>query len=383
MILALAVSAVGALSEGRALASHVSCGEVITTDTTLDSDLINCPNNGIIVGANGVTLNLNGHLVDGDGTNAAGCDPNAAVCDTGVVDDGHDGVTVMHGRVRQFGVGVLVGTSSAGKVKHNRVLGISSIRNRFLGFGIFSSIGSLVRNSSGSRATARHGGVGIALGDSREARILHNTFRRNSDHGIFVADASGSLIKRNLFSRTATGIFLLDSDRDRVLRNRVIRSGEAILLDGGGHDVIARNRVARVGGRGKGGDGIGAEGGRSHLIADNLVVDAHGNGIRIGLVQPPAGALNTVVRGNRVKGSGKDGFVVEPKSKHSLLARNVARNNGDDGFDIESRTTSLTRNRAIGNLDLGFEAVSGVIDGGGNIARLNGDPRQCTHILCS
>ena len=36
--LALAVAAVMALSGGRALASHVSCGEVITADTTLDSD---------------------------------------------------------------------------------------------------------------------------------------------------------------------------------------------------------------------------------------------------------------------------------------------------------------------------------------------------------
>jgi hypothetical protein len=56
----------------------------------------------------------------------------------------------------------------------------------------------------------------------------------------------------------------------------------------------------------------------------------------------------------------------------------------DDGFDVESRTTKLTGNRAVRNRDLGIEAVAGVIDGGGNVARHNGGPRQlpCTHVIC-
>jgi parallel beta-helix repeat protein len=277
---------------------------------------------------------------------------------------------------------VLIGTSSAGKVKNNRVLGVSSVKNRLLGFGIFSSIRSLVRNSSGSRATARRGGVGIALGDSRDARIIHSTFRGNSDHGIFVASASDSLIERNLFSGTATGIFLLDSADVQVRGNRVNRSGEAILVDGGSRDLIARNRVARIRGRGKGGEGIIAEAGRSHVIARNLVVDAHGNGIRLGLGEPPRGPSNTVVRGNQVKRSGKDGFVVEGKSQHILLRGNLAENNGDDGFDVESRTTTLAGNSAVGNADLGIEAVRGVIDGGRNRASGNGDGRQCVNMRC-
>jgi hypothetical protein len=65
------------------------------------------------------------------------------------------------------------------------------------------------------------------------------------------------------------------------------------------------------------------------------------------------------------------------------LKRNVAVGAGDDGFDIQSRTAKLTRNRAVRNHDLGIEAVRGVIDGGGNIARHNGDARQCTNIVCN
>jgi hypothetical protein len=68
---------------------------------------------------------------------------------------------------------------------------------------------------------------------------------------------------------------------------------------------------------------------------------------------------------------------------HSLLKKNVARGARDDGFDIESRSAKLTRNKANRNHDLGIEAVRGVIDDGGNVARHNGDPRQCTNIACN
>jgi hypothetical protein len=55
------------LSGDRALASRVGCDGAITTDTTLDSDLVDCPNHGIVIGADGVTLDLNGHVIEGDG----------------------------------------------------------------------------------------------------------------------------------------------------------------------------------------------------------------------------------------------------------------------------------------------------------------------------
>jgi Right handed beta helix region len=381
----LAVATVGTLAfgVGSAQASHVSCGDTITADTTLDSDLVNCPNNGILIGAEGITLDLNGHLIDGDGTEFAGCDPNAEICDAGVVDDGHDGVTVMHGRVQEFGTGVLVGTTSGGRVRNTRVLGVSAARNQFVGLGIFSSVRSLVRNSSGSRSTARHGGVGIALADSRFARILHSAFRGNSDHGIFVADVSHTLIKGNLFSRTATGVFLLDSASNEVRRNRTSRVGEAILVDNGSRNVIAHNHVSHAGGRHRGGDGISIEAGGRNLIAHNVVVDVRGFGVRLGLPHPPRGTGSNIVSRNLVRGSRRDGFLVTGRARHNVLRRNTAVATGDDGFEVNNRTTKLTGNRALRNADLGIEAVRGVIDGGGNVATGNGDPFECTHVLCS
>jgi hypothetical protein len=72
---------------------------------------------------------------------------------------------------------------------------------------------------------------------------------------------------------------------------------------------------------------------------------------------------------------------VSTHSAGSLLQANVAIAAGDDGFQVRGRSTRLNGNRAVRNADLGIEAVRGVI-GGGNIARDNGDPRQCTNIFC-
>jgi hypothetical protein len=68
---------------GPASANHVSCGDTIVADTTLDSDLVNCPNNGVVVGAEDITLDLNGHRIDGDGTPAAGAAPAGSSATSG------------------------------------------------------------------------------------------------------------------------------------------------------------------------------------------------------------------------------------------------------------------------------------------------------------
>src|SRR6478735_1632289 len=152
----------GSRTQRRAeAANQPHCGDTITADTTLHKDLVNCPNNGIEIGADNITLDLNGHTIDGDGTPSAGCDPATEFCDVGVVNFGHDGVTVMHGSLRQFGGGV-----DFGEVRRSRLLGLSTPRNADVGIQFFGSSRILVRECSGSLTTSREG-TGIGVFDSR------------------------------------------------------------------------------------------------------------------------------------------------------------------------------------------------------------------------
>ncbi len=82
---------------------------MITQDTTLDSDLVNCPGHGVVIGASGITLDLAGHTIDG--THVSG---SRGVNNRG----GHDGVTVTHGTIREFGVSVDLLNQQGGELSH-------------------------------------------------------------------------------------------------------------------------------------------------------------------------------------------------------------------------------------------------------------------------
>jgi parallel beta-helix repeat protein len=372
-MVALAAASPMAVGGGRPLASHVSCGDTITADTTLDGDLVNCPNHGIVIAADEITLDLNGHQIDGDGAPAVGCDPQREYCDRGVLNDGHDGITVRDGSVRDFEAGVVIK-----RARQNRVLNVSSSTNQFNGFVIADSARSLVRDSSGNGNPAPDGD-GIGVFRSRHLRILDNAFRRNA-RGMHVEDSTNLIIKNNRLAGNSGPGILMQADRNQVRGNRCVRNGvrnhACIILRPGSRNTIAQNRSFHDGG------GILIEGGRGNLVARNVVARARRDGIRLGFREPPIRGANNAVRGNVVRGSGADGFAVAEHDRHSLLGRNIAIGAGDDGFDVQSRSTKLTGNRAMRNADLGIEAVRGVIDGGGNIARRNRNPRRCTHVSC-
>jgi parallel beta-helix repeat protein len=368
-ILVLAVAGCLDLGTGSASASQPSCGDTITTDTTLHHNLVNCPNNGILIGADNVTLNLNGHRIDGNGTPDANC-PVTDFCDVGVAFE-HNGVTVKHGSIRQFEGGL-----GAFGVHHARLLGLSTSRNHFIGIGMASSARILIRSCSGNRATAREGD-GVGVFDSDHVRILNSTFRDNAHTGIKPVGSTNGVIKGNLVAHNGDEGFLMEGgDGFRIRHNRLVRNGAGITLGPGSHNLIAKNRVFR------GRDGIRIEKGHGNLVAHNVVAHARRAGIRLGIKHPFLGGAHNVVRRNRVRDSRVDGFVVVKKDRHSLLTGNIAIGAGDDGFDIESPSTTLTKNLAARNRELGIEAVPGVIDGGGNKAHDNGDPRQCTNVVC-
>src|SRR5919201_3818291 len=107
VIVAVALSVGVGSASGQASGPQPSCGDTITVNTKLVSDLVNCPNNGLVIGADNITLDLNGHVIDGDDAEFTECPPDEA-CDTGVLDFDHHGVTIKGGRVREFTFGALV-----------------------------------------------------------------------------------------------------------------------------------------------------------------------------------------------------------------------------------------------------------------------------------
>jgi hypothetical protein len=366
----LVLAGVVALS-GAEAASGVSCGDTITTDATLHHNLVNCPNNGVVIGADNVTLDLNYHTIDSDGTPATGCDPDTEFCDIGVLNDGHDGVTVVHGSVRQFNLGVVVGGA-----RHNRLLDLSASRSRFSGMVIFDSARSVVQNSSAVRNGVHTDQAGISMFGSRRIGILHNSIRDNGDIGLYDENLDRSRVVGNTFRRHPEAGALVNGDGNLVAHNRFRRDAVGVGV-GGNDNIVRRNLVAHSTGL-----GLQVGGGKRNLVVRNRVRNA-----RLGIDVASYGPVtDTVVRRNRISDAGEDGLAVRSVRKtlkRTQIRRNHVVHSGDDGIDAAGASTTLTGNQADRNADLGIEAVRGVTDGGANIARHNGDPRQCTHIACN
>lgn len=344
-LLALAGACFLALGAGDTLANHIVCGQTITTDTTLDSDLIDCLGDGIVIGAPNIELDLNGHTVDGDGA-APGIGINNSA--------GHDGVEIEHGTIQEFDVGV-------------RLVGAS--RNELEGLNV----------------TASTGDAAILLESSSGNRLARNTTSANAGHGIHLIGSNNNRLVRNTANMNEDGIDLLNSDNNRLEGNVASQNrDDGILLvsanlpgTSSSNNTLVQNRA-----NGNVGTGFLLHVGDSNLLRRNT---ANGNTAQ-GMIL--IASDNNTLRLNTTSSNTGDGVLILSDSDGTLLDRNTANQNGttvnlDDGLQTLNAATTFVGNIANNNADLGIEAVPGVTDGGGNKASGNGNPAQCTFVTCT
>jgi parallel beta-helix repeat protein len=329
-IAAAIVLAALALVPSGALARQVECGQRVTRDLRLDADLVNCPGNGLVVGADGVTIDLGGHVVDGTGRG------------TGILNgqwgDGYRDVTIRNGAVRSFKTGVRSGGRgtrvSRLSVTHNAAGGIS-VRSRecrldhnvvtdnAYGHGIF------VGGVSGCRITANrvsgHLGAGIEASRSRAHVIERNRVFDNRQAGILLAGTAGVRVARNtVYGNAGPGVLLFDgATANHVLVNTLAANGRGIAVTLGG----AANR-----------------------IEGNSVSGSRDIGIRLSETGPGNRVLD-----NLVVLSGEDGIALND-SPQAVVGRNSSHDNRDDGIDIRASDVMLFGNVTAGNGHLGIEA---------------------------
>jgi parallel beta-helix repeat protein len=340
------VVAVQALTAGSALASHVQCGDTITQDTTLDSDLLGCAYPALTVAGDHVTLDLNQHVVEG-GVQTPLQDSSSFT-----------GLVIENGTVR--GGGISLTTYEDVMIQHLTVDGI---------------------------------GVGP---DVNRAQIAHNIVR-GSSAGVDVHRSGGVTISGNLIERSGTGIGAAHAGVVTVIGN-TIRANELGIGGGQGGDFVAvANKI--VGNRG---NGVWLNESSNTTLRDNLIAANGGDGVHAEFVRLSA-EHNTISRnghsgvfaaigemeltGNTASQNVEDGIRIGERAGAALTDNSTDRN-GDDGIDVDepafpSYAITLTRNHTWFNGDLGIEAHPDTV-GGANWAKHNGNPAQCMPAsLCS
>jgi hypothetical protein len=322
-----------------ASAGHISCGQVITQSTTLDSDVGPCPSNGIVIGADNITLNLNGRRVFG----TAGPGDRA-----GVYVFRRTGVTVRNGTVSNFDGGVVIeggrnNTVTNVNARDNIGRGTGAQRTLYGdGIAILSSVDNRVLNS---RAVNNGPFAGIGVYSLVDADHPRETTGPSTGNVLENNQISDNIRARDgsLNNPEAAGVrFEPGGSNNTARNNQMVRNGiDGIqIFSGGGGHVVERNLIHGNGffrTAARRGNGITLfRGNADNLIRNNRITGNADSGI---WVQGPAGA-NPGSVGNEIL----DNYVVGNVALPSLVNANFAPH-----FDLNDRNPDCDANVWFGN----------------------------------
>jgi CSLREA domain-containing protein len=400
----------------------VTCGQVLTQSTLVANHLVDCPGDGLVIGAPNITVDLGGHTIDG----------TALQFSAGVRNSGFDSVTITNGVVQEFDYGVLLNPGTAFGV----VSGMTFQLNITAGLQLTNADdgvnGNIVRGN-----TIAGNDAGIVLADgTQHARLLDNTVSGTAGFGIYLVGASGvrlegnlitgssdagvmlessrgntfvdnsivgaadaalflmlgsndNVIRDNRITASEAGVHILDSNRNQVLDNDASAMSDVGVILENAHDTLIRGNDLRFSS-----GGIELSQSSKNRIVENDASEGAGTGISIG-----NGSLSNVVERNRANANDAEGiYVGDPATPGTgnLIDRNETMNNIADGIHVGNIGHIVVRNTANHNGGWGIYAsqatiAGGNIDGGGNsaIGNVGGgiDPLtlltwECFNIVC-
>ena len=411
--------------------AFVTCGTVLTESTLVMNDLVDCPFDGLVVGAPDIIVDLGGHTIDGLNYLLSGEETGLPA---GIRNIGHRNVHIRNGTVQEFGQGVQIMAGATYNVVEELVIASNAVAGVELWDADDGRAGNTIRNN----AFVGNGEAGVLLLSGTEAAIITgNTFDGNAGMAVHLIDSSGALIEGNHVSGVpvnpaldSDGGFLLEGSSDVVIRgNTLAETGDAgVVVSLGSHrSVIDGNVMTRTGDAGvsiSDSDFVTVTGNVAHLgsdagvvltgVNDALVADndvrfnptgidlsganrvtiernnadfAHGAGIAIG-----SGSFQNVVRDNDANFTRGDGIVVESDAvdaagvpdpiQGTLIVANVANGNLGSGIAVHGAGHTIADNTTLSNAAWGIDAAAGNVDGGGNVAAGNAEPPQCTGVVC-
>ncbi|HEY0640073.1 MAG TPA: DNRLRE domain-containing protein [Pseudonocardiaceae bacterium] len=431
---------------GEGPLTPVTCGMVVTTSITLANDLIDCPVDGLVIGAHDVRINLNGRTIDGPGYFEG--DPgspielpeiggpagirnvgfrNVFITDTLADPDSRD---EARGTIQQFMFGVQFAAGS----RFGEVSNIDVRRNATAGIEFTDADNG--RDGNDVRDVHFHDNeLGLSLlGGTEHTDVSSNYFQGNLGVAIWMQEATETDVTGNYLTGVTTdpllssdgGMMMLASPDNRIVDNDFVDTGDGgLVIEEGSHrNLVHLNRFARVGDAGisaHGADFLTITGNEAYAASDAgiSVGDSHvnhiaGNDVRF---NPGGIALDGVhdstVEFNNADFSGGAGIEVTGDSRGNLIRFNQANdgsasgiaidaegldelglpvgnvienndthNNLSDGIELSRGGHTVRDNRAHGNAAFGIQAADATVDGGGNAADGNGEPEQCVNVLC-
>ncbi len=234
-------------------AQAVSCGDVLTSNTTLTADL-HCDTGyyALELRADGITLDLNGFRLSGT-TDLAGVivteHNNVRIIGNGGVISGFwagvnsarsDGLQVQSTSFYDLGVGVVVSSGDGANIRNNDFIQISSqgvfIANFVAGLTADSNN---VNNNEFFRTRV---GIEVCGDNSNRNRIRNNLIWLSQDYGIRITRSDSNVLYNNrILNTTNTAIRIDDSSRNRITGNSLQMGRVGLALHAGASDACVNS----------------------------------------------------------------------------------------------------------------------------------------------
>jgi len=295
----------------------LSCGDIITTTTTLTANLGPCDGVALTVGASNIRLNLNGWSIIGFFKSLPDCTEVVTPCLEGVNVGGTTNVTINGpGTITGFSFGVSVfdvtghRTGSSGTtVRH-----VHFVANSAIGIAFVVGAGNRILNNTFSAnpciaikidAVAGARIIGNAISGSNAPPASNTCGMQQSATGGglgigIVSTSTGAMVKHNSVNNSTNGIFV-DSSSSPI----TVRAND---FSGNTQDGIAMESQATLTGNqanGNGRDGISVAFGSLSRIQFNTANSNGHNGIGLGDLLGASGNNNTI-SSNRALGNGSN-----------------------------------------------------------------------------
>jgi parallel beta-helix repeat protein len=294
-----------------------SCGQVVTQDVTLTSDL-NCDNgDGLIVGAPGITINLNGYSITGP---QGGGEANPTTANSGNGDGGETNPTTANsgrgGSVTPVSTTADSGNGDGGEANEEASGGEANPTTADSGSGD----SDVTPASTPRQATDYDGSSGILVANADNVAIQGLGEIAGFSRGVTFLGSSGGALTDVQLVNNEIGAVMASSEGTEISRNTITNNGIAVVSDASNGGVTAFNQIV------------------ANLEQGILLL----------------GSSDSVVAANNMYGNGASGIYLDPMSQrnhidyNTVFGHETADVNNADGMPTNVNQNSFGDNNNCG-----------------------------------
>ena len=190
------------------LAISPSCGQVITQNVVLTSNLNCADSDGLIVGASDIVIDLNGHTISGPDVDSQ----EKTSSKVGVMIPNMNNVVVQDGTLQGFQAGILMTGSQN--------VELSNIISKNNQIGAFSTGASIV---NAHLSILMNNEIGFAGHSTQQATIQDNILFQNKLAGITLVNSDNGILTLNSITESGNGLYVdSQSNNNNINFNNVL-----------------------------------------------------------------------------------------------------------------------------------------------------------------